>query len=168
MNKTRYEAIEASQSAIARKVLSVVPIQERWNAKQIYAELQRQTHASVDRRVVDGCLRMLVDSCLVREHPRGAYIREMPKEDQPKLKLVKESEPTSTEPETMTIPEPAPAPAPTKPNPLDRLATATKKLRDALSEIEDAALEASQAIEAANAQTAQLHQLKQLLKGIVE
>lgn len=165
MNRTRYEAIEASQSAIARKVLSVVPIQEHWSAKQIYSELHRLTHATVDRRVVDGCLRMLVDSGLVREHPRDSYIREMPKEDQPKLKLVKE-EPTSTE--IMTEPKPAQVRAPAPPNPLDRLASATKKLRDAISEIEDAALEATQAIEAANAQTTQLHQLKQLLKGIVE
>lgn len=165
MNKTRYDAIVDSQSAIARKVLSVVPIQERWNAKQIAAELHRQTHASVERRVVDCCLRMLVDAGLVREHPRDSYIREMPKDDQPKFRLVKD-DPTDHEP--MTITQTKTAPQPEKPNPLDRIASATKRLRDALSELEDAALEATQAIEAANAQAQQLHQLKQLLKGIVE
>jgi hypothetical protein len=79
MNPTRYEALLASQSAVARRVLSAVPLQEVWPSRRIYQELVR-TGGARNVRIVEGCLNTLVDSGLVNEHPRGHFIRVSPKE----------------------------------------------------------------------------------------
>lgn len=164
MNRIKYEALVESQSAIARKVLSVVPIQEHWSAKQIHAELHRQTQATIDRRIIEGCLRALVDSGLVREHPRDSYIREMPKEDQPRTRLVKD-EPSTPEP-AMSKPNPAPTPinAVLVADPLDRLGNVARRLRGMADEIEELALEVGQQMEAVEADGRKAAQLKALLK----
>ena len=165
MNKVRYEALVASQSAIARKVLSVVPIQEHWSARQIYAELHRQTQATIDRRILDGCMRALVDAGLVHESPRDSYIREMPKEEQPKMRLVKDEPITTTEP-TMSMPNPAPTPIKTTvlADPLERLANVAKRLRGMTDEIEELALEVGHRMESVDADAKKAAQLKALLK----
>ncbi len=164
MNKVRYDALVSAQTAIARKVLSVVPIQERWSSKQIYTELHRSTQATIDRRILDGCLRALVESSLVREGPRDCYIRETPKEDQPRDRLVKDEPTTSEAPMSTPTTVPTPIKAVASADPLERLANVAKRLRGMATEIEELALEVGQRMESVDADAKKAAQLKALLK----
>lgn len=66
LSPAQYQSKLDSQSAIARKVLSAVPINEAWPRTQIHTELHRATQSSIEGRTVDGCLKSLVEAGLVR------------------------------------------------------------------------------------------------------
>lgn len=73
LTQAQYDSKLASQSAIARKVLSVVPIAEAWTRQQIHTELHRATSATIDGRTIDGCLRSLEECGLAKQPSPGRY-----------------------------------------------------------------------------------------------
>ncbi|WP_175681164.1 hypothetical protein [Burkholderia cenocepacia] len=75
MTPAKYTAALSGLSAIARKVLEMVPIQEAWSRSEIAGHLLRVTKSSPDAAVIDGCLGRLKDSGLIREPSRGRYQR---------------------------------------------------------------------------------------------
>ncbi|HDR9093358.1 hypothetical protein QZM46_17600 [Burkholderia vietnamiensis] len=75
MTPAKYQAALSGLSAIAKKVLEMVPIQEAWSRSEIAGHLLRVTKSSPDAAVIDGCLGRLKDSGLVREPSRGRYQR---------------------------------------------------------------------------------------------
>ncbi|WP_175786358.1 hypothetical protein [Burkholderia cenocepacia] len=75
MTPAKYTAALSGLSAIARKVLEMVPIQEAWSRAEIAGHLLRVTKSSPDAAVIDGCLGRLKDSGLIREPSRGRYQR---------------------------------------------------------------------------------------------
>lgn len=68
----RQRVLLSSQTAVAKKVFELVPIQEAWSAQQIQGALQRATRSSLDFRLLGGCLNTLKDAGLVAE-PRPGY-----------------------------------------------------------------------------------------------
>ncbi|WP_406805990.1 hypothetical protein [Burkholderia semiarida] len=75
MTPAKYQAALSGLSAIAKKVLEMVPIQEAWSRSEIASHLLRVTKSSPDAAVIDGCLGRLKDSGLIREPSRGRYQR---------------------------------------------------------------------------------------------
>ncbi|KVX33414.1 hypothetical protein WT32_02400 [Burkholderia anthina] len=75
MTPAKYQAALSGLSAIAKKVLEMVPIQEAWSRSEIAGHLLRVTKSSPDAAVIDGCLGRLKDSGLIREPSRGRYQR---------------------------------------------------------------------------------------------
>ncbi|WP_321799720.1 hypothetical protein [Burkholderia sp. BCC1988] len=75
MTPAKYQAAVSGLSAIAKKVLDMVPIQEAWSRSEIAGHLLRVTKSSPDAAVIDGCLRRLKDAGLIREPSRGRYQR---------------------------------------------------------------------------------------------
>ncbi|WP_454737617.1 hypothetical protein [Cupriavidus necator] len=75
ISSARQELLLRGQTAIARKVFELVPIQDAWESKQIHVALQRTTRCSMDYRVLQGCLRALRESGLVFEPKNGLYQR---------------------------------------------------------------------------------------------
>ncbi|AMU14849.1 hypothetical protein [Burkholderia cenocepacia] len=75
MTPAKYQAALSGLSAIAKKVLEMVPIQEAWSRSEIAGHLLRVTKSSPDAAVIDGCLGRLKDSGLIREASRGRYQR---------------------------------------------------------------------------------------------
>ncbi|MEB2504620.1 hypothetical protein SB394_11925 [Burkholderia sp. BCCIQ04A] len=75
MTPAKYLAALSGLSAIAKKVLEMVPIQEAWSRSEIAGHLLRVTKSSPDAAVIDGCLGRLKDSGLIREPSRGRYQR---------------------------------------------------------------------------------------------
>ena len=156
MNENRVRAILQSQSSVAQKVFSFVPLSESWPATKIAAELNRQTGSFIDRRILDGCLLSLSESGIVKESPRG-FFRAMAQKATPatvEKKEVKVKEVTQK------------AISQDKLDPMDRFAAVAAILRKAADEIEDAAMAAGQRSETAEAAGAQFGQLKALLKNI--
>lgn len=92
LSPAQYQSKLDSQSAIARKVLSVVPLAEAWSREQIRAEIRRQSGAGIENRTVDGCLHNLEEAGLVRQvkthHYQATPHREKPvKANEPAAKL---------------------------------------------------------------------------------
>ena len=93
ISAARHTELLSAQSAIARKVFDVVPIQEAWTAQQIGGALQQQTRSSLHFRTLEGCLNTLKEAGLIEE-PRRAYFRRiMPREP---LKAVPMTKPEET------------------------------------------------------------------------
>lgn len=161
MTPAKYTAALSGLSAIARKVLEMVPIQEAWSRSEIAGHLLRVTKSSPDAAVIDGCLGRLKDSGLIREPSRGRYQRIEVRER-----------------EVLKVPEQKPeqAAAATEPQAilpieiLSQLAERTRSFATELvmlaSDIETAAL----TIEQGNAENAanleKLRQLQSLLKSL--
>ncbi|MCY1298549.1 hypothetical protein D9M68_696970 [compost metagenome] len=83
MTPSKQQATLQGCTAIARKVYDAVPIQDAWQPIQIKNALATSTRSSTDLHVVRGCLRVLVESGLVREHPHGHYRRIEVRETKP-------------------------------------------------------------------------------------
>ena len=147
MNSARMRAIEEGQTGIAKKVLSSVPIQESWTARQIISDIAR-SGSRPDPHIVEGCLSTLCDSGLVRERPRGYFQRIKPKEKK-----------------VVSI---AAAPAqPKEPvDPLTKLSNIASSLRTLADEIEDVALTIEERQTATTEEIAKLRQLKALLRDL--
>lgn len=84
LNQAQYDSKLASVNAIARKVLQSVPIQESWSRQKIKAEMHRVTQATIDGRTIDGCLRVLRETGLIRETSPDYFIQVRPHEKAPK------------------------------------------------------------------------------------
>lgn len=171
-----------NQSAIARKVFEVVPIQEPWSSQMIFGELKKQHNTSADFHAIQGCLADLKAQGLIREVSRLRFQRYPV--TQPKMgDLIREAqeaqkttEQTPPQKEAATVN--AIVATPGKPvDPLSRLATLAQKVRDtaavhqaAMNELADGIEEVALSIEAereVNAKSMEsFHQLKGLLKVI--
>ena len=147
MNSARMRAIEEGQTGIAKKVLSSVPIQESWTARQIVSDIAR-SGSRPDPHIVEGCLNTLCDSGLVRERLRGYFQRTKPKEE----KVVSIAA-TSAQPK-----EPI--------DPLTKLGNIASSLRAMADEIEDVALAIEERQTATTEEIAKLRQLKALLRDL--
>ncbi|VWC78694.1 MULTISPECIES: hypothetical protein [Burkholderia] len=161
MTPAKYHAALSGLSAIAKKVLEMVPIQEAWSRSEIAGHLLRVTKSSPDAAVIDGCLGRLKDSGLIREASRGRYQRiEVREREVLKVPEQKSAEAiVATEPQAILPIEI-----------LSQLAERTRALATQIvilaSDIETAAL----TIEQGNAENAanleKLRQLQSLLKSL--
>jgi hypothetical protein len=162
VNHAKYQQLVAGQSSIAQKVLSVIPFQEDWDSRAIRTELLRQTRSAPDLRIVEGCLRALLDAGLIkavgREHWRRASM--------PPAPTVAQAKPTIDQHEDVPVKEQPKTSA----SAFDRMATAAAELRAAAKHLnqvagqfEEAALEAQQQIQEERKKSERFHQLKQLL-----
>lgn len=170
MNNAKMRIVEAGQTSVARKVLSAIPIQERWSAKQIVCELAR-LRTPVDSRTVGGCLNSLISSGLVREAPPGQFQRVPYKGEKP---VQTEREPTmrvvssngnsgnSVNDQKKHLIDPL--------DHLGRSAVALKNLGKTLQElaveIEEAALAMAEKCSNSDGEIAKLRQLQELLKSL--
>ena len=75
MNESRQQQMLVGQSAIARKVFEIVPIQESWAASEIYGAL-RAANTAADTCTVRRCLGELKDAGLIREPAGGKFQRD--------------------------------------------------------------------------------------------
>jgi hypothetical protein len=71
----RQRVLLSSQTAVAKKVFELVPIQEAWTAQEIQGALQRATRSSMDFRLLGGCLNTLKEAGLVAEPKPGHFER---------------------------------------------------------------------------------------------
>lgn len=160
MNAAKLARMESGLNGMARKVLEAVPIKEPWTKEQIYGELRR-AGATVDRAVVEGCFATLGDRGLVKESPRGSYIRIAAREPQPTI--TEEIPMSSTIRPIITAAPPAAAPAT---DTLSRLANLGSLLRRAADEVDALALDVEARVQEAGKGSDKLRQLQALLKEI--
>jgi len=169
MNHAKYQQLVSGQTSIAQKVLTVVPLATEWDSRQIRSELLRVTRSAPDLRIVEGCLRKLVEAGLVKELAREMYRRTpVPPAPVPTAPV----QPIEAEEETLV-----PIKEPAAPSAFDRLAAVAASLRNAgatltkaAAEIEDIALQAQQQIEDERNKAGKYRQLGSLLKelGVAE
>lgn len=79
MNPTRYDALVDGLTAIAYKVFLVIPTDEAWPSKKVYSELLRSGASTRNLQIVEGCINSLVNIGLVKEKPRGMFMRLQPR-----------------------------------------------------------------------------------------
>lgn len=164
MTPSKQKAALQGCSAIACKVYEAVPIQEAWQPSQIKLALAASTRSSADLHVIRGCLKVLVEAGLVREHPRSHFRR------------VEVREPLTT---TATAPEqpmrestskPTTAPAKSSVELLadlaSQLSATGKQMQQLARQIEEAALVVAQEQESAATKLQGLSQLQTLLKTL--
>jgi hypothetical protein len=161
MTPAKYQSALNSQSAIAKKVLEMVPIQEAWSRNEIASSLRRVTKSSPDVAVLDGCLIRLKDVGLIRERQPGLYQRVEIREREV-LHVAAEMKG-----ETKDV-----ANAPAK-SPIDILSGLSERARAMAtsivmlaSDIETAALTIEQGNAESNANLEKLRQLQALLKSL--
>ncbi len=180
LTQAQYQSKLDSQSAIARKVLTIVPIQEAWTRQQIHTELHRSTQASIEGRTVDGCLRALTESGLVREHPANHFTQVRPHEKAPKVEGGQaksimehvEAPPTGTEilarqeahghKPAFSLIDTDPAPLPS----LQRMEHLADRLIETAAELDSIRKQVDAELEAAKAKTVKLDQLTALLDSL--
>jgi len=75
MNESRQQQMLAGQTALARKVFEVVPIQQYWSALDIHNALKASEVSTTQFRVVRACLSELKDQGLIREPVNGHFQR---------------------------------------------------------------------------------------------
>jgi hypothetical protein len=80
ISAARHGELLNAQSAIARKVFEVVPIQQAWTSQAIGGALQQQTRSSMQFRTLEGCLNTLKDAGLIYEPTPGHFQRVTPRE----------------------------------------------------------------------------------------
>jgi hypothetical protein len=182
MTPERYQRLTEGQSNIARKVLSVVPLQEWWTAQQIQRELRRVTGSTPELHIIEGCLSALADSKLVSEDRRHRTFQKIDPEPREPV------QPTTVLRAVPPTPEPEPAVAETNPkftlieevraaiepaDPIARLGALAAQLktqadiaRGLAEQIEEAALAAQENIERLKADTAALVQLKAIFGSL--
>ncbi|MBS6039967.1 MAG: hypothetical protein KIC53_21545 [Pseudomonas sp.] len=163
MNESRQQQMLAGQSALARKVFQIVPIQEHWAVSDIYGAVRAQG-TSADTRTIRRCLGELKDAGLIREPVNSHFQRiappakpqkenAMPKESTQKVVAIK------------------------KPGPLDALASLSSEVMDMAEDfgrrmkglsarIEEVALSVEADREDNAEQLEKLKQLQSILKSL--
>lgn len=161
MTPAKYQSALTAQSAIAKKVLEMVPIQEAWSRNEIASNMRRITKSSPDVAVLDGCLARLKDAGLVRERQTGLYQRVEIRERE--IIQVPTAKPVGSS---------APAVESVK-SPIDILSSLSERARQLAtsivmlaSDIETAALTIEQGSAESNANLEKLRQLQALLKSL--
>lgn len=161
MTPAKYQSALSAQSAIAKKVLEMVPIQQAWSRNEIASHLRRVTKSSPDVAVLDGCLVRLKDAGLIRERSVGLYQRVE----------IREREVLHVAAEIKGDPQKA-VDEPAK-SPIDILSSLSERARSMAtamivlaSDIETAALTIEQGNAESNANLDKLRQLQALLKSL--
>jgi len=161
MTPAKYQSALNSQSAIAKKVLEMVPIQDAWSRSEIASHLRRVTKSSPDVAVLDGCLVRLKDAGLIRERQTGLYQRVEIRERE----VLHVATETKIEPKGIT--------SASAKSPIDILASLAERARSLAtsvvvlaSDIETAALTIEQGNAESNANLDKLRQLQALLKSL--
>lgn len=75
MNEARQQQMLAGQTALARKVFQVVPIQQHWAALEIHRALQTSRTSSAQFSAVRACLGDLKEQGLIHEPVNGHFQR---------------------------------------------------------------------------------------------
>ena len=88
MKQARLDRIIKEQTIIAQRVLNCVPKSEPWTKRKIHIEAARQG-IQQGIKVVDGCLKSLCDSGLIKEPKPGSFVQVSATPDSPKLESVK-------------------------------------------------------------------------------
>lgn len=161
MNNAKLKAIEDSQTGIAKKVLSVVPIADQWRVRDIVMEIAR-CGSSPDPKIVEGCLHHLCDSGLVKQPKAGYFQRVAPKDEPEEKAAVRPLRSVATMPTPTKADDPLADLARTSAD-LRRLAKSMESVADA---IDESALAMQERVERAVADNGKLRQLQQLLKDI--
>lgn len=151
----------AGQTAIAQKVFQAVPIAEAWTVAQISQALHRTTGARLDRHTLQGCLRALADSDLIRSTEHGSlHQRVAVSAAQSTPPKTKELTVTQTAKPAVTQ-QAAPASA------IDVLGSLAQKMRALADEVDAAALALEEEQSRTTGETAKLKQLKALLSEVI-
>jgi hypothetical protein len=143
ISAAKHTEILSAQTAIARKVFEVVPIQDAWTSQQIGGALTQQTRSSIQFRTLEGCLNTLKDAGLIYELTRGRFQRVTPRET---LKAV----PMTTKPEVIEAAQPGAVEV------LNELAARARRLA------EDIEAAAEMIVEQSHDNEQALHKLNQL------
>lgn len=173
MRHSRFTALHQGMTATAKKVFAVVPIAESWTCAQIMAELRRQG-ASIDFRVIGGCLAALLSSGLVIEGKPGHYARVRVSDPQAKSQEsvgapAHEIEEEKEVAEVKSVPEKPAQSAIAKLGALSERAIAIGMMLKTLGDdIAKAAIEIDDEAAGREAAAGKIRQLQQLLKEISE
>lgn len=160
----KQESLMQGQTGIAKKVYECVPISEPWRSSQVLTALRNMTGSTPDVRIVQGCLRDLVDSGLIRrigiDHYQRIQVEKKTKHQEPKMaepakKIETQSEPKRSASPLEMLGELA--------NELAGMAEHMKRLSD---RIEDVALAVEQERESNAKSMESYRQLKALLKSL--
>lgn len=98
ITEARFTELLNTQSVQARKVFDCVPIGEAWPTRQIYSAITRNTRATMEYKVVEGCLDTLKESGLIYEPLRGLFQQVKPKAKTMQAREVVIAEPTDARP----------------------------------------------------------------------
>ena len=150
----------AGQTAIAQKVFQSVPIAEAWTVAQISQAMHRTTGARLDRHTLQGCLRALADSDLIRSTEHGSLHQRT---------AVSAAQPTPPKTKESTVIQPAVTAPPQQAAPasaIDVLGCLAQKMRALADEVDAAALALEEEQSRTTGEAAKLKQLKALLKEI--
>lgn len=166
MNYSRFQATLKGMTSAAQKVYAVIPAQQPWSATDIASELKRN-NTGMEFRILQGCLRALVDSELIYENRVGAFLR-APVRGKPEKPLRQQEAEATTQEQPMTISAPTPlrSPVDTLGDLAAKARTLSAQLNSFALEIDAAALAAQDYVERSDADTTKLKQLQALLKGI--
>ncbi|HBO5513411.1 hypothetical protein AO910_13320 [Pseudomonas aeruginosa] len=164
MTPAKQESLMQGQTGIAKKVYECVPISEPWRSFQVLTALRNMTGSTPDVRIVQGCLRDLVDSGLIRrtgtDHYQRIQVEKKSKPQEPKM-----GEPAK---KIETQPEPKRSASPLEM--LGELATEivgmAEHMKRLAARIEDVALAVEQERESNAKSMESYRQLKALLKSL--
>lgn len=168
MTPTRQQSLLRAQTALARKVYDVVPIQSPWTPLQIKGALAAGGHSSAELSVIRACLNDLKEAGLIREADRQMYLRTEVRtplqKDQPMPQIVTSIKPAAKASSASPI------------ELLGDLASQLKTLGEEFSakvqalaaRVEEAALTIEQGLEANAANLEKVRQLQTLLKSLAE
>ena len=157
MTPGKVEAKLRGQTAIAKKVFEMVPIQEAWSCNQILAALHRVTRSSMDYRIMQGCLVALKAAGLVNE-PKGGLFQRSEIKERAEHKMGNATEVNKIE---------APAlGSSAKKTPIELLSGIASHLRMIASDIETAAIVIEEGIAEKDENLGKLKQLQSILKSL--
>ncbi|PQV50991.1 hypothetical protein [Paraburkholderia sp. BL21I4N1] len=161
MTPAKYQSALNAQSAIAKKVLEMVPIQEAWSRNEIASNMRRVTKSSPDVAVLDGCIARLKDAGLIRERQTGLYQRVEIRERE----IIQVATAKAVESGSLAVESAK--------SPIDILSSLSERARQLAtsivmlaSDIETAALTIEQGSAESNANLEKLRQLQALLKSL--
>ncbi|MDW3683930.1 hypothetical protein RA280_19710 [Cupriavidus sp. CV2] len=157
MTPGKAEAKLRGQSAIAKKVFEMVPIQEAWSCNQILAALHRVTRSSMDYQIMQGCLVALKAAGLVREPKGGLFQRaEIKEKAEDKMANVTEAGEAAVQASGRGA----------KKSAIEILSGIASHLRMIASDIETAAIVIDEGIAEKDENLGKLKQLQSLLKSL--
>lgn len=174
MNESKLQQKEDGLNGMAKKVLSVVPIQESWTKQQIISELRRiGSNAQTD--VVESCLNTLRGRGLVKEPDRGVFTRCVAKKQDEKPKaevilvrgteLIRQIEEKQQKEKTMN--EVSTKPQTEKPSDtMTKIASLAESLRKTANDLDCIAIEYEERMQLIQRDTEKLRQLQALLKSL--
>jgi hypothetical protein len=162
MSEARFSQIFSGQTAIAQKVYEHVPLQEHWNAKEVYAAAAKAGMA-IDMGVLHGCLRALTDCGLLRESRLG-FKREgvRKKVELSNLKEAIQAQPQPQEKNKPMSKATGTNVVDTLGNLAQRLAVLSQQVKELSDLVSDAAIEVQAQFERHEADVADLHKLREL------